>query len=98
MVHTIVAKLHTKDDPVAIKKLSEKLVEASKVYLKDEGTISWYVMQDHVDKRSFTIVERYEKEASLKIHVSNPFYKEFGAFVMPLLDKPIEILRHNELE
>ncbi|KAJ3348564.1 hypothetical protein HDU83_001246 [Entophlyctis luteolus] len=97
MVHTLVVHLYTKDDAESIAKVYAKLVEASAVYLKDPETLSWYVMQDHQDKRAFTIVERYQQASSLAIHVANPFYKEFGAFVGPLLEKPLEIHRFEEL-
>ena len=63
MVYTIVVHLYAKDSDEAISKLHNKLVEASEVYTKDRETISWFVMQDHQDKRAFTIVERYEQES-----------------------------------
>lgn len=55
--------MYAKDDPTAISKLKNKLIEASEVYSKDKETVSWLVMQDHKDPRAFTIVERYEKES-----------------------------------
>ncbi|KAJ3073292.1 hypothetical protein HDU98_001842 [Podochytrium sp. JEL0797] len=78
MVHTLVVHLYAKDDAECIAKISAKLSEVSKIYIKDQETLSWFVMQDHVDPRSFTIVERYEQESSLQIHVANPTYKAFG--------------------
>lgn len=63
MVYTIVVHLYAKDDPDAISKLKDKLIEASQVYSKDRETISWFVMQDHQDERAFTIVERYQHES-----------------------------------
>jgi quinol monooxygenase YgiN len=63
MVYTITVHLYTKDDPEAIRKVHDKLVEASAVYTKDQETLSWFVMQDHKDPRAFTIVERYEQES-----------------------------------
>ena len=63
MVYTIVVHLYAKDSAETISKLHNKLVEASSVYSKDQETISWFVMQDHQDKRAFTIVERYEHES-----------------------------------
>ena len=63
MVYTIVVHLLAKEDQESISKLSAKLVEASQVYSKDKETLSWLVMQDTVDKRKFTIVERYLKES-----------------------------------
>jgi quinol monooxygenase YgiN len=63
MVYTIVVHLLAKEDQESISKLSAKLVEASQVYSKDKETLSWFVMQDTVDPRKFTIVERYEQES-----------------------------------
>ena len=63
MVYTIVVHLYAKDLAESISKLHNKLLEASGVYCKDRETISWFVMQDHQDKRAFTIVERFEHES-----------------------------------
>lgn len=68
MVYTIVVHLYTKDSAESISKLHNKLLEASEVYSKDHETISWLVMQDHQDKRAFTIVERYEYESVCRSH------------------------------
>lgn len=63
MVYTIVVHLYAKDDEECIRKLSLKLIEASRVYSQDKETVSWFVMQDFKDPRAFTIVERYEQES-----------------------------------
>ena len=63
MVYTIVVHLYAKDDEESLKKLTAKLIEASRVYSQDKETLSWYVMQSTSDKRAFTIVERYEQES-----------------------------------
>ena len=63
MVYTIVVHLYAKDSAESISKLHNKLLEASDVYCNDSETINWFVMQDHQDKRSFTIVERFEHES-----------------------------------
>jgi hypothetical protein len=63
MVYTIVVHLYAKADEESISKLKAKLVEASQVYSKDKETLSWFVMQDTVDARKFTIVERYQQES-----------------------------------
>ncbi|KAF6228478.1 hypothetical protein HO133_008208 [Letharia lupina] len=90
MVYTIVVHLYAKNSAESISKLHDKLVEASNVYSKDQETISWFVMQDNQDKRAFTIVERYE-------HESNPYWKTFNPYVEPLLEKPMDLRRFNEL-
>lgn len=63
MVYTIVVHLYAKDDEESLKKLTAKLIEASRVYSQDKETLSWHVMQSTSDKRAFTIVERYEQES-----------------------------------
>ncbi|KAK5016100.1 hypothetical protein LTR60_002567 [Cryomyces antarcticus] len=138
MVYTTVVHLYAKDDAAAIKKLQNKLIEASQVYSKDKETVSWYppplihtfaprdlsfgcsfrkrkggarvcseavgnrrrrfVMQDHQDPRAFTIVERYEQESSQKYHLENPYWKTFDPYVLPLLEKPMDLRRFNELD
>ncbi|KAL9073857.1 MAG: hypothetical protein Q9161_002689 [Pseudevernia consocians] len=98
MVYTIVVHLYAKDSAESISKLHSKLVEASDVYSKDQETISWFVMQDHQDKRAFTIVERYKHESSQKYHLENPYWKTFNPYVEPLLEKPMDLRRFNELE
>eukprot|EP00644_Phytophthora_capsici_P011147 jgi/Phyca11/110478/e_gw1.18.641.1 len=97
MVYTIVCHLFAKEGKDIEEKIRSKLIEASTVYVKDEGTLNWHVMQDHADPRKWTIVERYAKRSSLKAHVSNPFYAEFGAYMAPLLAKKLEIRQFNEL-
>ena len=63
MVYTIIVHLYAKADEESISKLKAKLVEASQVYSKDKETQSWFVMQDTVDPRKFSIVERYQQES-----------------------------------
>ncbi|KAF2184153.1 hypothetical protein K469DRAFT_727748 [Zopfia rhizophila CBS 207.26] len=98
MVYTIVVHLYANDNPTDIQKLKEKLIEASQVYSKDRETLSWFVMQDVSDPRKFTIVERYLKESSQKYHLENPYWKTFDPYVNPLLDKPMDLRRFNELD
>ncbi|KAF2822927.1 hypothetical protein CC86DRAFT_372710 [Ophiobolus disseminans] len=98
MVYTIVVHLYAKDDAEAISKLKAKLVEASQVYSKDKETLSWFVMQDIKDQRAFTIVERYLKESSQSYHLSNPYWQTFDPYVNPLLEKPMDLRRLEELD
>lgn len=79
MVYTIVVHLYAKDSAESISKLHNKLAEASTVYSKDRETISWFVMQDHRDKRAFTIVERYEHESVRRL--ITPFADAFSCLI-----------------
>ncbi|EME82669.1 uncharacterized protein MYCFIDRAFT_51336 [Pseudocercospora fijiensis CIRAD86] len=97
MVYTLVVHLYAKPDQESITKLIEKLKEASQVYSKDKETLGWFVMQDHLDPRAFTIVERYENEGSQRYHLENPYWKTFDPYVVPLLDRPMDLRRLNEL-
>ena len=63
MIYTLTVHLTAKSDPECIRKLKNKLVEASRVYSQDRETVSWLVMQSVSDQCEFTIVERYEKES-----------------------------------
>lgn len=54
---------YAKNDPELIGSITSWLKEAAVRYPKDEETIDWFVMQDHLDPRSFTIVARCERES-----------------------------------
>ncbi|KAI1643746.1 hypothetical protein F4815DRAFT_473009 [Daldinia loculata] len=97
MVYTIVVHLRAKPGADNIAKLHAKLNEASAIYSKDRETISWFVMQSIHDPQEFTIVERFENEGSQKYHLENPYWKTFDPFVVPLLEKPMDLRRHEEL-
>ncbi|CEJ83091.1 Putative Antibiotic biosynthesis monooxygenase [[Torrubiella] hemipterigena] len=98
MVYTIVVHLYAKEGEDNIARLHAKLIEASRIYSQDKETISWFVMQDTKDPRAFTIVERYEKESSQEYHLNNPYWKTFDPYVIPLLEKPMDLRRFEELD
>ncbi|RYP74872.1 hypothetical protein DL771_002793 [Monosporascus sp. 5C6A] len=98
MVYTLTVHLYASDDPESIEKIKLKLIEAARVYRQDKETIDWLVMQDVHDPRAFTIVERFEKESSQKYHLENPYWKTFDPYVVPLLAKPMDLRRHEELD
>ncbi|KAH6646089.1 hypothetical protein BKA67DRAFT_663953 [Truncatella angustata] len=98
MVYTLTVHLYAKDEPEAIERIKLKLIEASRVYRNDKETVDWIVMQDVHDPRAFTIVERFEQESSQKYHLENPYWKTFDPYVIPLLAKPMDLRRHEELD
>ena len=55
-------------------------------------------MQSVFDIREFTIIERYEHESSQQYHLANPYWKTFDPYVIPLLDGPMDLRRHEELD
>jgi len=55
-------------------------------------------MRNVFDSREFTIVERYEKENSKQYHLDNPYWKTFDPYVLPLLEKLMDLRRHGELD
>ena len=93
-----VVDLRAKPDEESIAKLKAKLVEASNVYSKDKETLSWFVSQSVFDKQDFTIVERYAQESSQQYHLNNPYWKTFDPYVIPLLEKDMDMHRLEELE
>ncbi|KAJ6591208.1 hypothetical protein DFH09DRAFT_1306831 [Mycena vulgaris] len=97
MVYTVVVHLYAKEGKEVEEKLRNTLHEASQAYLKDQETLSWFVMQNRKDPRAWCIVERYEQESSLKYHLQNPYFKTFGSAVGPLLEKPGDLRRFNEI-
>ncbi|POS77778.1 hypothetical protein DHEL01_v203824 [Diaporthe helianthi] len=98
MVYVITVHLHANDHPDSVDKIKAKLIEASRVYSKDKETLSWFVSQSTSDPRDFTIIERYEKESSQKYHLENPYWKTFDPYVIPLLDRPMDLRRSEELD
>ncbi|KAJ9104479.1 hypothetical protein QFC21_001975 [Naganishia friedmannii] len=80
-----------------VQKLKDKLVEAAAVYKNDRETLDWYVMQDPKDETKFAIVERYEQESSQQYHLNNPYWKTFDPYVLPLLAKPMDLTRWEEM-
>ncbi|KAI9329929.1 hypothetical protein DFJ73DRAFT_631144 [Zopfochytrium polystomum] len=97
MVITIVVHMLARDDPATIAKLKATLVAARDIYRKDKGTLTWLVMQDHTNPRAITAVQRYENEEALKTHLQNPYRKRFHAECEPLLAKPLDLRRLDEM-
>ncbi|KAL4796661.1 hypothetical protein BDV19DRAFT_360751 [Aspergillus venezuelensis] len=98
MVYTIVVHMRAKPDQESITKLKAKLQEASAVYSNDKETLSWHVMQSVHDPQDFCIVERYLNEASQSYHLNNPYWKTFDPYVIPLLEKEMDLRRFEEME
>ncbi|PMD13894.1 hypothetical protein NA56DRAFT_651357 [Hyaloscypha hepaticicola] len=98
MVYTLTVHLYANDKLDSIERIKAKLIEAARIYRKDKETIDWLVMQDVHDPRAFTIVERFENESSQKYHLENPYWKTFDPYVVPLLDKKMDLRRHEELD
>ncbi|QSZ34140.1 hypothetical protein DSL72_005728 [Monilinia vaccinii-corymbosi] len=98
MVYTLTVHLYANEHPDSIPRIKAKLIEASRVYKQDKETVDWIVMQDVHDPRAFTIVERFEQESSQKYHLENPYWKTFDPYVVPLLAKPMDLRRHEELD
>ncbi|EGZ29930.1 hypothetical protein PHYSODRAFT_284538 [Phytophthora sojae] len=97
MVYTLVVQFRAKEGKDVEEKIRNKLIEASQTYVKDAEVVGWYVMQDHVDTRKWAIIERYERESSLKIHQANPYYAEFFTYMEPLTEKT-DLFQFNELD
>ncbi|TVY73565.1 hypothetical protein LSUE1_G005277 [Lachnellula suecica] len=106
MVYTLTVHLYANDKPESIDRIKAKLIEAARIYRKDKETLDWLVMQDVHDPRAFTIVERFENEGtyqtrppqSQKYHLDNPYWKTFDPYVVPLLDRRMDLRRHEELD
>ena len=49
------------------------------------------------DDTKFAIVERYEQESSQQYHLNNPYWKTFDPYVIPLLAKPMDLTRWEEM-
>ncbi|KAJ6549577.1 hypothetical protein DFH09DRAFT_1039375 [Mycena vulgaris] len=101
MVYNVVIHLYTKEGKDVEEKMRHKLAEASRVYSKDQGTLSVFVMQDQKNSRAWCLVERFDDEKSYEsFHVPNPYTPTLGADIAPWLDtdKPMEIHRFDEID
>ncbi|KAF8211811.1 hypothetical protein K438DRAFT_1807993 [Mycena galopus ATCC 62051] len=97
MVETVIVHFWTAPGKEA--EMKAVLLEAAETYLKDPGTLNWFVMQDPKDPSAWSIVERYEDEAAMKVHFENPHFKKFMTDVGPLTEGTQErqILTYTEL-
>ncbi|TPX70365.1 hypothetical protein SpCBS45565_g01841 [Spizellomyces sp. 'palustris'] len=89
--------VHLRSKPEHQDAVSALLQEAASIYIKDQGTIAWHVMQSPSDPNQFAIVERYESVPDIETHKKNPFYNEFGRKVKDLLDGGLKIEMFREL-
>jgi quinol monooxygenase YgiN len=98
MVYTLVVHLRAKADATSQAQLKQKLIEASQVYSRDKETVGWHIMQSTADPQEYTIIERYASESSQKYHLENPYWKTFDPYVLPLLEKEMDLRRYEELD
>jgi quinol monooxygenase YgiN len=98
MVYTLVVHLRAKADAASQSQLKQKLIEASQVYSRDKETVGWHIMQSTSDPQEYTIIERYASESSQKYHLENPYWKTFDPYVLPLLEKEMDLRRYEELD
>ncbi|KAJ7822478.1 hypothetical protein B0H14DRAFT_2828462 [Mycena olivaceomarginata] len=98
MVQSIIVHFWTLPTKEADDQMRATLKTAKETYLKDPGTLNWFIMQDPKDSTAWSIVERYEDEAALKTHFENPYLKQFMLKVRPLTDpaKETQILTYEE--
>ncbi|GAM83099.1 hypothetical protein ANO11243_010850 [Dothideomycetidae sp. 11243] len=85
MVYTLVVHLYAKDDKNAIGKLQAKLREASMVYSRDKETLSCTLQAD------------FSSLQSQKYHLENPYWQTFDPYVKPLLERPMDLRRYEEM-
>jgi hypothetical protein len=114
MVYTLTVHLTAKSDPECIRKLKNKLIEASRIYSKDKETVvsefwpprpsltpcSGLMAGNAVRIRSARIHNRGTvwKESSQQYHLNNAYWKTFDPDVLPLLEKPMDLRRFQELD
>lgn len=77
MVYTICVHLHCNDKlgklsnkPDSIPRLQLTLMEASRIYRKDEETVDWFVTQDAHDPGNLLLLKRFEIES---VRETQPF-------------------------
>ncbi|KAF7330958.1 putative Antibiotic biosynthesis monooxygenase [Mycena venus] len=84
MVSTVIVHFWTA--PGKEQEMKAALKEAAATFLKDEGTLDWFAMQDTKDPNAWSVVERYDGDNGLKIHAENPYFNKFVADIGPLMD------------
>ncbi|KAK0274295.1 hypothetical protein LTR91_020168 [Friedmanniomyces endolithicus] len=100
--YSLVCHLYAKDDPEAIKKLTAKLQEASQTYTKDKETLNWSLHFQISSRGSVrhTLPPRtgnFQTGADFPSHLRR-YWQTFDKYVIPLLDKPMDLRRYNELD
>ncbi|KAK7053844.1 DNA repair protein [Favolaschia claudopus] len=98
MTYTLLVNIYSQAGKEA--EVKAILAQAAAIYVKDKGTLAWFVMQDTKDPTSFAIVERYEQESDVETHHANPHYSEVPKLLGPVVDpaRPPKISYYNEFE
>ena len=47
---------------------------------------------------SIIVFLSFEALIHARYHLGNPYWKTFDPYIVPLLEKPIELHRHNEID
>ena len=58
---------------------------------KEEGCLGYMLYQDPYEKTNFIFVESYKDQAAVDLHLSTPYFKEFGTRIANLISKPMEV-------
>lgn len=95
-MHTISVRIVAKLE--AVQKVSELLVEASNIYVRDSMTINWFVNQSATVPNEFLIVELFQNDVeAVKQHNDNPFFLEFRERIKDLVES-LEVQRWKSIE
>lgn len=85
----VLAKATAKDDMVEdIVNNAKTLIEATSA---EEGCIDYNLYNSTEEDNILVFVEKWESEESLKSHMNQPHFIEFGSAIEDYLDKDLEI-------
>ncbi len=90
---------------IAKLKIKEGMMDEAKRIFEDffpnvkgeSGTLSYTLNKDRSDPDLLVVLERYEDEASLKSHSSQPYFAEFSSKIGKCLAGPPEIVVLDEI-
>lgn len=86
----IVAKHYIKKDKIDdYKALAAKLVKATND--KDAGCLHYQLYQDTTDPQILTILEEWDSDEHLKLHMEAPHFKELVPALSEFQEKPGEV-------
>lgn len=92
----VVARITARPD--SIEELSSLLLHLVKESRKENGCISYQLLQNKTDPKDFTVVEEWENDSAIDNHFTTPHMQDALSRAAPLLAKEPEISRYYVLE
>lgn len=95
MTVRVVAHFHARPETAdAVREIVKGFVEPTR---KEDGCISYVLMQNDADPLEFTFVEEWASDAALDTHLQTPHLTNGAAKLAGLLAKPGDIRRYTAI-